>query len=112
MPSTWTWLVVEVSPADSLLLPTYGPEYPDRAGAHHAAGEILSTSPAAARTWAQGVKDDCLSLRTARGLLAVALVERTTTTTMEAAITSWLEDFAATMRTTGMDVSVAQPRRQ
>lgn len=113
---SWTWLVVEFSPADALANPRYGPEYADRAAAHAVAADLLAGMDAPQEivdAWARGARDDAVFFGTAAiPLVVVALVEHLPGDPGPA-VMAWLDDFVTTMRSTGVDAvlgSLPEPR--
>ncbi|MGW4521101.1 hypothetical protein [Amycolatopsis sp. NPDC004378] len=107
---TWNYLQIQILPEDHLLSPMIGPGHLTYDDAHTEITSILNRSaglkpdlfaPALA-TWLHGAKDDTVIA----GPFVYALYQHDDLNPRKAA-TVWLEDFAATMRSTGLDVQIA-----
>jgi hypothetical protein len=106
---SWTWLVVQLLPDDQLAIPQYGPDFADHAAAHRVAGGLLVTMGAPRQVrdqWARRAKDDTVYF----GTTTVALVEYPAGDA-DSAVSTWLSDYAATMRGAGLDVTIGTRRK-
>lgn len=101
---------VEIVAADRLLQPMIGPGDMTREQAHTQVQAMLDQHPALApisTTWRRGAKGDTVYA----GPLIWCIYEHPAGEDPRRAARAWLEDFAATMRTTGADVQVGQFRQ-
>lgn len=99
---------IELSPEDSLILPLIGPGDLDYATAHREVQGILDRMPwldYLAEVWRRGAREDAVTV----GPFTWCLYEHPAGDPYQAA-RSWLDEYAATIRATGLDVQVAQPR--
>lgn len=103
----WTYMQVELVPDDLLIRPMVGEELGlTRADALARVQDLLDRAPQlaeVAQAWRRGAKDDTVHA----GPLVWTVLPYEGDDPRPAAL-AWLEDYAVTMRTAGMDVQVAK----
>ena len=109
----WNWLMLEIQPADALAQTTIGPGDLGREEAHAIIAQALRTVaeriPRARQlveTWSAGAVDDTVYLATSTWAIYPHQPGQA-----HAAAQAWLEDWARTIRTVGIDVQLARPRQ-
>jgi hypothetical protein len=103
---------IELVPDDLAIRPMLGPAVDTRAEALAAVQQLLDQAgPALAVTtaaWRDGAKDDTVYA----GPFIWTIIEHDAGPAAQmAAALAWADDFAATIRTTGIDVQVMRPAR-
>jgi hypothetical protein len=104
----WSFLQLEILPEDSLVMPMVGPGGLSRTAAHAEVQGILDRIPALTATaaiWRRGARDDTVFF----GPFTWAIFEYAGDDPMPAA-KAWIEDYADTMRGTGLDVQIGWPQ--
>lgn len=95
---------IEMSPQDQLIKPTIGEGGYSRDAAHAEIQKAVDRhAPHLSGTWRAGAKDDTVF----KFPFTWVIYEHEPGQPVEAAH-AWCEDYAATMRTTGLDVQVAR----
>lgn len=103
----WNFMQVELVSADLQARPMIGPGGLTRDQALAQVQDLLDRAPAlagVAATWRRGAKDDTVYA----GPFVWTVYEHPDGEDPRRAALVWLEDFAATMRTAGVDVQVAR----
>ena len=104
----WNHMQIELSPRDSLILPLIGPGDLTHDQAHAEVQTILDRLPGLAElaaVWRRGARGDAVYA----GPFTWCLYEHQAGDPYPGA-RAWLEEYASTIRATGIDVQVAQPR--
>lgn len=104
---SWNFMQVEMVAADHLIRPMVGPGGMTREQARAEIARLLDGDPRLApiaASWRQGPRDDTVYA----GPLIWCVYEHPDGEDPRRAALVWLEDLAATMRTAGADVQVAQ----
>lgn len=109
---TWNFMQVELVPDDRLIKPMIGQGGLSREQAHAGVQSILDRGAeanaavfsGAAATWRRGAKDDTVMA----GPFVWTIYAYAAGEDPRRSAIAWLDDFAATMRTTGLDVQVGQ----
>lgn len=108
----WNHMQLEISPADLLIRPMYGPGGYTRKEALAEVQSILDRAAGAspqfrelAAKWKAGAKDDTVFL----GLFTWTVYEYQGEDPLPAAM-EWIEDYAQTMRGAGVNVQVGRRR--
>lgn len=108
---SWNYMQAEIVPADRLIRPTIGPGDLSRDRAHQEIQNILDGGGAAlasvSAAWKRGAQDDTVFT----GPFVWTIYEHDDGADPCLTALEWLEDFAATMRSTGLDVQVARKER-
>ncbi len=105
--TVWNFMQVELVPADLQVRPMIGPGELTRERAHTEIQGLLDRMPQLAETaaiWRRGAEDDTVYY----GPFVWTIYQHEAGEDSRKAALVWLEDFAATMRTTGLDVGVAR----
>lgn len=104
----WNWMQAKVVADDRTLRPMIGPGGLSREEAHREIQQILDQAGAPlasiAERWRRGAADDTVFA----GLLTWCIYGHPDGEDPRVAALAWLEDYAQTMRSTGLDVQVAR----
>lgn len=106
MAAAWNFMLIELVADDQLIHPMIGPGELTHHQAHTEIQTLLDAHPdlaAAAAIWRRGAEDDTVY----QGPFICVLYQHPTGQDPRRGAMDWLEDLAATMRTTGLDIQVA-----
>jgi hypothetical protein len=107
--SGWTWLQLRLVVDDLMLWPVYGPGDLTQDAAHTAIRDQLAALPGAeslVAVWDTGAKDHTVYARTSEGTATWAILPHDDAGPRPA-VHAWIEEYAATLRGTGLAVTVA-----
>lgn len=108
----YTWLVVEVRPADRLAVPTYGPGGQSRAQAHAEVAGFLAALPADAEPvralWAAGAKDDIVFYSRADGAAMWFAIVAYESGGQLQAVQGWLAEMVELLQGQGVDAQTGR----
>lgn len=106
----WGYMQLELHAEDALLIPMIGPDGMTREQAHAEIQSILDRVPRLApiaQRWRAGAPDDTVFA----GPFTWAIYEYPDDSDAVGGAAVWLDDYANTMRSAGLDVGIAQPRQ-